>query len=478
MSIERLPLAVDLDGTLIRTDLLHETATRFLVTRPFSAWRLIPWLLAGRARLKSELASRTELDVAALPYDQDVLAWLRDEAVDGRQLALVSASHESLVKAVADHLGLFGLALGSTSEHNLRSERKAAALAERYGNHGFEYLGNHRHDLEVWGAAAVAHVASGSDNLADAAAARTTLGRTFSAARSPAKSLLHSARPHQWLKNLLVLVPVVTSQRMLDANAVIAALTAFVAFCLVASSVYVLNDLADLDNDRHHPAKSSRSFAAGEVSLLLGWALWPTLLVLGLVVSFAILPWAFTAILVGYFAITVAYTFVLKKLHVVDVMTLAALYTIRVIAGIAAIGADYSMWLLTFSLFLFLSLALVKRVSELSRARAAGGEAKGRGYIGQDLEMLSSYGVSSSIASAVVFALYLDDPATARLYATPQLLWGAVPLLLTWLMRVWLLAHRGQIIEDPILFAVRDRWSLAAGVALALVFVAAQVVAL
>ena len=478
MSIDRLPLAVDLDGTLIRTDLLHETATRFLVARPFSAWRLIPWLLAGPARLKSELASRTELDVGALPYDQDVLAWLRDEALDGRQLALVSASHESLVKAVADHLGLFGLTLGSTSEYNLRSERKAAALAERYGDHGFEYLGNHRHDLQVWDAAAVAHVASGSDDLTRAVAAGTTLGRTFASAGRPAKSLLHSARPHQWLKNLLVLVPLFTAQRMFDGHAVTAALSAFVAFCLVASSVYILNDLADLENDRHHPEKSSRSFAAGDASLLLGWALWPALVVLGFVLSLSVLPWEFTATLLCYFVITVAYTFILKKRRVVDVMTLAALYTIRVIAGIAAISAEYSMWLLTFSLFLFLSLALVKRVSELTRARQSGGEAKGRGYIHQDLEMLSSYGVSSSMASAVIFALYLDDPATSRLYATPELLWGALPVLLTWLMRVWMLAHRGQINEDPILFAARDRWSLFAAVALASVFVAAKVVTL
>jgi 4-hydroxybenzoate polyprenyltransferase len=476
--VEPLPLVVDLDGTLINGDLLHESATRFIVSSPRSVLRLIPWTLDGPARLKSELAARVDIDVAALPYNGDVLTWLQDEATTGRELALVSASHESLVDAVADHLGLFSSTLGTTAESNLRSERKAKALVDRYGHRGYEYVGNHRHDLEVWGDAAAAHVVSGSDRLAHEAGTRSPLGRRFIPQRAPLRGLARSMRPHQWLKNLLVLVPVGTAQLLLDVDAVTAALLAFVAFCLVASSVYVLNDLADLDNDRHHPKKRNRPFAAGDASLLHGWMLWPLLLLLGFGVSVALLPWAFTGILASYFAITVAYTFVLKRLGIVDVVTLAALYTVRVIAGIAAISVRPSMWLLTFSLFLFLSLALIKRVSELTRAREDGSVAKGRGYIHQDLELLSSYGVSSSVASAVIFALYLDDSTTQQLYATPELLWGALPILLTWLMRAWLLAHRGQMNEDPILFAARDRWSIAAAAAIVLVFTAAKVVTL
>jgi 4-hydroxybenzoate polyprenyltransferase/phosphoserine phosphatase len=473
-----LPLVVDLDGTLIRGDLLHETATRFIIANPFGTLRLLPWTLAGPARLKTELASRVQLDVASLPYDPAVLAWVREEADSGREVTLVSASHESLVDAVAEHVGIFTETIGTTAQTNLRSERKAEALVDRYGSKGFEYIGNHRHDLDVWKEAATAHVVTRSKRLARAAGSGSTLGHHFAPASPSWRSLFRSLRPHQWLKNVLVLVPVATAQLLLDVHAVIAALTAFAVFCMVASSVYVLNDLADLDNDRHHPQKRNRPFAAGQVSLLHGWMLWPVLLLLGLAVSVAFLPWMFTAVLTSYFAITVAYTFVLKRLRIVDVVTLAALYTVRVIAGIAAIGVTPSMWLLTFSLFLFLSLALIKRVSELTRAREQGGQAKGRGYIHQDLELLSSYGVSSSVAAAVIFALYLDDPLTTRMYATPELLWGALPILLTWLMRAWLKAHRGEMDEDPILFAARDGWSLVAAAALALVFLAAKVVAL
>ncbi len=478
MSATALPLVVDLDGTLIRSDLLHETATRFLVEQPASAHRLVPWTLGGPARLKSELASRTTVDVTVLPYNERVLTWLQEEAASGRELVLASASHESLVAAVAAHLGIFAATLGSTDTENLRSGRKADALVERYGDRGFEYVGNHAHDIEVWRRAAAAHVVSGSARLAKAAAAEAPLGRRFEPTHVSARAVVKSLRPHQWLKNLLVLLPVVTAQKLGETDAVLAGLLGFAAFCLVASSVYVLNDLADLDNDRHHHTKRKRPYAAGTVSLLHGWLLWPMLAAAGFLLAALTLPWEFVAVLGAYFAVTLAYTFRLKQMRIVDVVALAALYTVRVIAGIAAISVAPSMWILTFSLFFFLSLALVKRVSELTNARKTGKKAKGRGYIHQDLELLSSYGVSSSVASAVIFALYLNDPTTTRLYLTPELLWGALPILLIWLMRTWLLAHRGQMNEDPILFAARDRWSLVAGAAIGLVFIAAKLVSL
>jgi 4-hydroxybenzoate polyprenyltransferase/phosphoserine phosphatase len=473
-----LPLVVDLDGTLISGDLLHETATRYLVASPLGAAKLLPWTLAGAARLKTELASRAELDVTALPYRPEVLEWLRQESLRGREIVLASASHESLVDAVAAHVGVFSDTIGTTADRNLRSEAKAAALVERYGHQGFEYVGNHRHDLEVWREAAAAHIVTRSGKLSRAAGQHTVLGRTFEPDAVTLVSLLKSLRPHQWVKNLLVLLPLFTAQLLHDVDAVVSALLAFVSFCLVASSVYVLNDLADLDNDRHHPKKRRRPFAAGTVSLLHGWMVWPVLTLAGFAVALVWLPWTFTAVLLAYYVTTVLYTFTLKRSRIVDVVALAALYTLRVIAGVAAISATVSMWLLTFSLFLFLSLALIKRVSELTRARREGASTKGRGYIDQDLELLSSYGVSSSIAAAVIFSLYVNDPNTQLLYQTPQLLWAALPILLTWLMRAWLIAHRGEMNEDPILFAIRDRKSLVGGFLVVLVFVAAKVVSI
>ncbi|MFL6090657.1 MAG: UbiA family prenyltransferase [Aeromicrobium sp.] len=472
------PLVVDLDGTLIATDLLHETATRFLVARPAGILRLLAWAASGRANLKAQLAEATELDVSVLPYRPEVLAWLEAEAAAGRRIILASASHDSLVQAVASHVGLFEAALGTTADNNLRSSAKAAELEARFGDSGFEYVGNHQHDLKVWKAASAAHVVSRSASLARSASSQTTLGRTFTPPTGRVRALVKSMRPHQWVKNLLVLVPLFTAQIFTDPDAIRHALLAFTAFCLVASSVYVLNDLADLDNDRHHPEKRNRPFAAGSASLLHGWLLWPLLAVAGFAIAVAFEPWMFTAVLTGYFATTVLYTFWLKRVAVIDVVLLGALYTVRVVAGVAAISVLVSMWLLTFSLFLFLSLALVKRVSELTAARREGNSSRGRGYVNRDLELLASYGVSSSIAAALIFALYVDDPETQRLYQTPELLWAALPILLAWLMRTWIIAHRGLMHQDPIVFAIRDRKSLAAGVLVLAVFVAAKVVTL
>ncbi|MBS44186.1 MAG: hypothetical protein CMH83_13685 [Nocardioides sp.] len=473
-----LPLVVDLDGSLLRGDLLHETATRHLLAAPLTAGPdLLRWTVAGPARLKTELAVRTDLDVTALPYHREVLAWVRAEQARGREVVLASASHESLVAAVGEHVGVPNT-LGTTAERNLRSEHKAAALVERYGEGGFEYVGNHRHDVAVWEHAAVAHVVGGSSRVASAAAAAAPVGRTFDGSPPALRSWWRSLRPHQWLKNGLVLLPLFTAQLLGDADAVRAAVLAFVVFCLVASSVYVLNDLADLDHDRHHPTKRRRPLPSGATSLLVGWVTWPVLALAGFGLSVALLPWMFTAVLAAYVALTLAYTFRLKSARIVDVVALAGLYTIRVLAGAAALDVYVSMWLLTFSLFFFLSLALLKRVSELTRARRTQRVTRGRGYVDADLELLSSYGVSSSIAAAVIFSLYVDDDRTQVLYQTPELLWGALPVLLTWVMRAWVIAHRGEMDEDPILFAARDAWSLVAGAAVVVVFVAAKVVVL
>jgi 4-hydroxybenzoate polyprenyltransferase len=308
----------------------------------------------------------------------------------------------------------------------------------------------------------------------------TEVGMVFPRSGGTLRDLIELLRPYQWIKNALVLVPLLTAQRLDDADAVLQAALAFVAFCLVASSVYVLNDLADVVHDRHHPRKRDRPFAAGRVSLLAGWFLWPTLAVLGFALAIVLLPPLFTLALAAYLVLTTAYTFRLKRQPVLDVVALGLLYASRIVAGAAAIDVELSMWLLTFSMFFFLSLALIKRVSELTRIRRTMGQmavqVRGRGYVETDLELLSSYGVASSVAAVVIFSLYVDDPKTSVLYATPELLWCSVPILLAWLMRMWLLAHRGTMDEDPIVFAIRDKASLLAGLLLVAVFVAAKVV--
>jgi 4-hydroxybenzoate polyprenyltransferase len=479
-STEARPLVVDLDGTLVATDTLHEAATAFLTHSPLGAVRMASWLRGSKARLKTELAACTELDATVLPYRQDVLSWLEDERRAGRRLVLATASEAGQAQAVADHLGIFDEVIATTGGVNLKGAAKRAALVQRYGERGFDYLGDHVSDLEVWAVAATGHVVGGRRSLPERVGRVTEVGEVFPAPTGRLAAVGSLLRPYQWVKNALVLVPLFTAQRFDDADAVLQMVVALVAFCLVASSVYVLNDLADVVHDRHHPRKRERAFASGRVPLLTGWLLWPSLAVLGFGLALALLPLLFPAALAAYLVLTTAYTFRLKKLPVLDVVVLGLLYTSRIVAGAAAIDVELSMWLLTFSMFFFLSLALIKRVNELTRIRRSMGQVgvqvRGRGYVETDLELLSSYGVASSVAAVVIFSLYVDDPKTSVLYETPELLWCGVPVLLAWLMRMWLLAHRGTMDEDPIIFAIRDRVCLVAGLLVVLAFVAAKVV--
>jgi len=471
---------VDLDGTLVATDTLHEAATAYLTHSPLNAFRLAGWLRRSKAHLKAELAARTEFDASVLPYRHDVLAWLEAEHRNGRRLVLATASVSGQAQAVADQLGIFDEVIATVDGVNLKGGAKRAVLVERFGERGFDYVGDHGADLTVWDAAATGHVVAARRSLPERVARVTEVGRVFPAPGGRLRALGSLLRPYQWVKNALVLVPLFTAQRLDDATAVLQMLVALVAFCLVASSVYILNDLADVVHDRHHPRKRLRPFASGRVGLLAGWLLWPALAVVGFALSLALLPPLFSAALAAYLVLTTAYTFRLKKQPVLDVVVLGLLYTSRIVAGAAAIDVELSMWLLTFSMFFFLSLALIKRVNELTRIRRSMGQVgvqvRGRGYVETDLELLSSYGVASSVAAVVIFSLYVDDPKTSVLYATPQLLWCGVPVLLAWLMRMWLLAHRGTMDEDPIIFATRDRACLVAGLLVVAVFVAAKVV--
>ena len=470
-----VPLVVDLDGTLIATDVLFETASVQLIRSPRSLGRMLRWLMRGRAHLKKELVARTPLDVTTLPFRDDLVAWLHEEKESGRRLVLASAADGEAVRQIATYLDIFDDVFGSGDGVNLRSEAKRRLLVERYGEGGFDYVGNSSHDLPVWTSARTAHVVAASDAVLRRAGQIADVGRVFeSPRRGRVRAAIAEMRPHQWAKNALVLVPLLMAHLLHDGHAVVNAVLAGVSFCLTASSVYVFNDLADLANDRHHPTKRRRPFASGGLSLEAGWVMWPVLAVLGIAVAL-LLPWRFIVALLAYLALTLAYTLWLKRQPVFDVVVLACLYTARIIAGAAAVGADLSMWLLTFSIFLFLGLALIKRVSELTRVRRQLSVSKGRGYHESDLELLAMVGVASSIASVVIFALYVNDPVTSVLYNEPTVLWATVPVLLAWLMRMWLTAHRGEMDEDPIIYALRDWFGLAAGVAVAVVFVLASV---
>jgi len=467
-----VPLAVDLDGTLIRSDLLMESLAAALKRNPFTVFSLPLWLARGRARLKSELAKRSDVDVALLPYDPAVLRELRRQRAEGRWLILATASDTSLAQRVADHLGIFDDVIASDGRTNLKREAKARALTERYGEAGFDYMGEDRHDVPVWRHAREAYVV-GKESLAGEARAA---GKTVHViAREPQSGapLARALRAYQWAKNILLFVPLLTAHLVFDPDALLAAALAFVAFSLAASAVYVANDVADLQDDRRHPTKRTRPLAAGELPIGQAVMMVPCLLAAAFAVA-VLLPPDFGLLLAMYLAVNVAYSLGLKRAPLLDVFVLAGLYTLRILAGAAAADVPVSHWLLAFSLFAFLSLALAKRFVEVSNV-AAREETRvgGRGYVAGDGDLLAMLGVACAGLSALVFALYITSPQVVVLYSAPAVLWLAVPVLLYWMSRMWFLAHRGELHEDPLLFALRDPASYATGIVVVAVVIAA-----
>lgn len=475
-----VPLVVDLDGTLIKTDLLFESANNFVTRHPLQVFRLPAWVARGRSFLKSRLAETSTIDPASLPYNETLVTWLREKKAQGRPLSLATASHRLLAEAVAEHLGLFDEVLATEGEINLKSLQKRDRLISCYGEKGFDYVGNDRADLAIWKASQRAYVVSSSPSLIAKARTLGNVERVFDDGRAPLlKALLGALRPHQWMKNLLVLVPLLAAHRYVDQASLLHALLAFFVFGLTASSVYLLNDLVDVTDDRHHPRKRRRPFASGGLSLLNGWLCWPLLTIAAFAIAGTFLPPLFAGVLGTYFVLTLAYSLRLKQSALIDVLTLASLYTLRIIAGAAAIGVPLSFWMLTFSMFIFLSLALIKRFSEIKVARDNGneGRVRGRGYLHEDLEVVSSMGTGAGYLAVLVLALYIQDSHTAELYPAPKFIWLACPLLLFWISRAWLIAHRGHMHDDPIVFALKDRISWMVGGCFIAVFGLARLVA-
>ncbi|MEP1202178.1 UbiA family prenyltransferase [Tateyamaria sp.] len=473
------PLVVDMDETLVRTDVLHEALQRLLVARPMDVFGLIAPLRQGKATFKAHVADRVIVPAQEVQINPVVMALIHEARACGRKVVLVSASEQRQVAAIAANLGVFDDAIGTgaqeTGGENLSGAKKAAFLAGRYGVGQFDYVGDCATDLPVWKSAHRAYVVRTSPALAKQASTQGTALIALEATPTNidrARSLLRALRPHQWLKNILVFLPILAAQ---NPGGLWAAAVAFVLFSLTASSVYIINDLVDLSADRAHPRKSQRPFASGAVSIKAGVLMAMGLLVGSAVFSLWLMPSVFVAVLAAYFAVTVAYSFTLKRKLIVDVITLAGLYTMRIIAGAAAASIVPSPWLVAFSMFLFFGLAAIKRQAELVDQAASGKEAvPGRGYLSSDVTVLQMMAISSGQAAVMVFALYLYSPAVAALYDTPEIMWLVCPIMLYWLSRVAILTHRGFMTDDPIIFAVRDRISQVIGVLLVLILVAAE----
>ena len=453
----QIPLCVDLDGTLIKSDVLVEGFLRLVKANILMLFATLYWLLRGRAYLKAQIAQRSSLDIALLPYNQLLLDWLRAERQCGRRLVLCTAANELVANRIASHLGLFEATLSSNDTLNLSGRRKAQLLQTRFGVGGFDYAGNALTDLHVWQVARRAIVVAPTHPLRRQLHRLPAIERQFATESALFSPWLRALRLHQWAKNLLLFVPAVVSHRILELPVMSAACLAFVCFGLCASATYLINDLLDLDADRAHARKRLRPFAAGELSLAQGLVCATGLLVIGIATAMLLLGSAFVAVLCLYVATTFWYSWVLKRIAMVDVLTLAALYTIRVIAGGAAVAVEPSFWLLAFSMFMFLSLGLVKRYTELRAALNSNlVDASGRGYTTDDLPLLVSCGTSAGFISVLVMALYVNG-GTEQLYKHPKALWLLCPLMLYWVCRVWRKAHRGELHDDPVVFAISDR---------------------
>lgn len=457
------PICVDLDGTLIRTDLLHETALAAARARPLSVLRWPLLIMQGKARLKRAIAETAEIDVTTLPYNEELLAWLRAERGNGRRIVLCTASDARLAHAVADHLGCFDEVVASDGEVNVSGRRKAEQLVARYGERGFDYAGNDGVDLHVWPRARQGILVDLPARHRPAAARATEVALELRSPAPTVKTWVKALRIHQWLKNVLIFAPLLGAHRLTDPALLAQGLLAFLAFSLCASSVYLTNDLFDLASDRQHPRKRNRPFASGRLPVWVGVAIAPILVVLAFGLAWTV-SWPFVQWLGVYLAVTVAYSFGLKRLVLVDSITLAALYTLRIIAGGAAVGLEVSFWLMAFSMFLFLSLAFVKRYDELLVMREHGhGKAHGRDYRTEDAPLISALGIAAGYAAALVMALYITSANVIVLYTHPGWLWLTLPILIFWISWMWLQAHRHAIHDDPVMFAVRDATSLVAG---------------
>jgi 4-hydroxybenzoate polyprenyltransferase len=448
-----LPLCVDLDGTLLRSDALVEG-----VLAAATDWRILPALAdlvrRGRAALKERIASIAPLDPELLPYNAELIEFLRREKARGRRIVLATAADARVAGAIAAHLQLFDEVIASDGQTNLKGGAKAQALAVRFGEKGFVYAGNDETDLAVWRLAAAAIVVNAPAAVAAKVRAEMPVEAEIRAAHPQARALLRAMRPQQWVKNILVFIPILTAHALNEPAAWIGAGLAFAAFCATASSIYLVNDLLDLAADRRHPRKRTRPFASGEASLGSGISLSLFLLLGGLALGAA----SGALLIVGcYAAMSLGYSLKLKEQPLVDVFMLAGLYTIRIVGGGEASGHPLSLWLLGFSGFLFLSLALVKRVEEgSSLLRQSERSMVRRAYSVNDIAILQSFGIASSFASSLVLALYVQAEASAQQYASPVLLWGTVPLILFWQCRLWLSTARGYMHDDPIVYAARD----------------------
>jgi 4-hydroxybenzoate polyprenyltransferase/phosphoserine phosphatase len=446
-------LVVDLDGTLIATDLLWESTFQLLKKNLLYIFLLPVWALKGKGYLKHQISLRVAIDPATLPYRAEFVAYLREEHAKGRRLVLATGAARRFAQSIADYLGFFDAVYATDESRNLTSQ-KTKFLLETFAGTKFAYAGNSKADVPVFDAASEVVVVA--PDRAAAKWQRANSARLFEAPKTDLKTFVKMLRVHQWMKNTLIFVPAILDHDIMRWQIVIEAVIAFFAFSFAASAIYIVNDLFDLPLDRQHARKRNRAFASGALPISFGLKVAVLLLALAGLLA-AQLNWIFGAVLLVYLISTTAYSLSLKRMLLIDVLTLAGLYTLRILAGSAANEIEGSFWLLAFSSFFFLSLALVKRYVELQNtALVEKNRIAGRGYRQADREVVAQCGVSSAFAAALVLALYVNSDAVVSLYSYPWMIWPLCPIVLYLNIRIWILAHRGEMHDDPVVFIISD----------------------
>lgn len=467
------PLVVDVDGTLLRGDLLAESALAFLRSNPFGIFLLLAWLLQGKATLKRRLAERVELDLDGIPVNGELVVLIEREHARGREIHIATASDALVAAKLARRFGFVDGLIASDGVTNLKGAAKARALVERFPG-GFAYAGDAPADLAVWRAASeTVVVAASPKTLAAAKRIREPLA-VIERPKTGLRVLAKALRVHQWAKNALVAVPMVLGGKAFDPSAWSMVALGMLLLGILASSTYLLNDLWDIEDDRRHWTKKNRPFASGKLPIVFGLVAAPLGILVALAGALAIGPSTFVAF-AAYLSLTLAYSVRIKRIMVLDAFTLASLFTLRLVVGITIAGVVASPWLLVFSMFLFASLSVAKRHTEVLRVIQAGKEyASGRGYLATDGPVLVALGVSCGVSAVLVMVLYLIDEAfRAGFYTTPAALWVFPAALFVWLGRIWTISGRGELNDDPVVFAIKDKASLLLGAAMGAAFVVA-----
>lgn len=453
-----IPLCVDLDGTLIATDTLLESVIIAVKKNPLLFVLLPFWLLRGKLFFKNQVNKHARVNAALLPYRAEVLEYIRSAKATGTPVYLATATVSDIAEDVANHLDIFDGVFCSSIDNNLRSQAKRDMLVNALGEKGYDYIGDSDADIKVWNSARHTLIV-GNKDFSKQLDSTAVVSKIFNTKNNNVKLIFKQIRVHQWVKNVLLFLPLLMAHKFAINETLQSTVLAFIAMSFIASFVYVLNDLLDIESDRQHPRKCFRPIASGSLSIKVAFAIVPLLFIFGLAITL-LLPFKCQMTLLLYFIITTAYSFKLKSIYIVDIIILSSLYTLRLIVGAFASDVYISPWLLEFSIFIFLSLATVKRYTELKLMKDNNRtETKGRGYIVSDLSLLRSIGPASGYISVLILTLYLNSKEVVQLYNRPEFLWPVSICVLFWITRVWFMAHRGKMYDDPIVFTAKDKIS-------------------